>query len=261
MHDTAGTSPVVAIVIPCYNEAHRLELGRFAAFAKEHPNIRFFFVNDGSTDKTAVLLDEFCRTSFGSCSLVDLAVNGGKGEAVRRGVLAALRESPTFVGYWDADLATPLDAILDLLRVLTARASVEMVMGSRVRLMGRTIVRRATRHYAGRAFATAASLTLGIGVYDTQCGAKLFRVMPRTATLFADPFHSRWIFDVELVARQLAGLTREELAAADSLLVEWPLMHWEDVSGSKVKAGDFVLAAFELARIAYYYRLRRRPGR
>ena len=122
---------------------------------------------------------------------------------MRAGVLAGLAQRATLVGFFDADLATPLGTIDDFLAVLRTRPDVEFVLGSRVMLMGRDIRRKATRHYVGRVFATAVSLALDLPVYDTQCGAKVLRANAATATLFDTPFRSPWIFDVELIARYL----------------------------------------------------------
>lgn len=244
----------VTIVVPCFNEARRLRLEAFRSFSERHPGVCFLFVNDGSTDDTGPVLENFCRQNPGQWACLGLERNSGKAEAVRQGVLTALREPLAAVGYWDADLSTPLDEIPPMLAALDEFPLVELVMGARVRLMGRDIHRLALRHYAGRVFATAASLTLGIAVYDTQCGAKLFRVTPRLAALFEAPFLSRWIFDVELIARRLEALSGPERAAADTFIIEYPLRAWADVAGSKVTARDAARAAGELLRIAARYR-------
>ena len=83
---------------------------------------------------------------------------------------------PTIVGYFDADLATPVAELERLLAVIGKDPQLEAVLASRVALLGHSIQRKPTRHYLGRLYATAASLALGVAVYDTQCGAKLFRV-------------------------------------------------------------------------------------
>ena len=136
--------------------------------------------------------------------VIHLAANQGKAEAVRAGILAALRLEPDLVGFWDADLATPLNAIDDFLALAAKRPEIDIILGSRVMLMGRDIRREAWRHYLGRVFATGVSLSLNLPVYDTQCGAKVFRANEATAAVFATPFHSPWIFDVEVLARYLA---------------------------------------------------------
>ena len=80
------------------------------------PNVRFLFVNDGSTDDTAILLRDF-SASTRNVYVLDMHRNAGKAEAVRAGMIHGLLDSDiSFIGYWDADLATPLEAITDLLR-------------------------------------------------------------------------------------------------------------------------------------------------
>jgi hypothetical protein len=156
-----------------------------------------------------------------------------------------------YVGYWDADLATPLEAIHDLLAVLEEHKEFDMAFGARVRLLGRRIERSAVRHYLGRVFATAAATVLGIPIYDTQCGAKLLRVTPDIVSLFAEPFSSRWIFDVELIARYIQNVG--SVAGARGQIFEFPLHIWEDVKGSKVKPRHFVIALLDLWRIYLRY--------
>ena len=112
------------------------------------------------------------------------------------------------------------------------------------------------RHYTGRIFATSVSLVLDLPIYDTQCGAKMFRCSETTSVLFKDPFVSRWIFDVEIVARLLQERGPEAFRGTRSVLVEFPLQEWEDVSGSKIRTTDFPKALLDLWRIRSHYRLR-----
>jgi dolichyl-phosphate beta-glucosyltransferase len=179
--------------------------------------------------------------------------NAGKAEAVRTGLLRALTDKARFIGYWDADLATPLEAIDDLLGVLGAHPRVDIVIGARVKLLGRRIERQPHRHYLGRVFATCASLVLDLPVYDTQCGAKLFRVTPDLSRVLAEPFISRWIFDVELLARFLR-LDPTNQERARGMIYEFPLNYWQDVPGSKVRPKDYCRAIQELAAIHGKYR-------
>src|SRR5690606_7016032 len=141
------------------------------------------------------------------------------------------------------------EAIADLRAVLEEMPTVDVVMGARVKLLGRMIERHAWRHYLGRVFATATSIALRLPVYDTQCGAKLFRVSDRLAELFRSPFIARWIFDVELIARMIRQRRSRGLPDAGTAIYEFPLLEWRDVPGSKLKPRDFARAAFDLASI------------
>lgn len=245
-----GTLSSTILVMPCFNEARRLSKQTLLAFAERWTEGHLLLVDDGSTDGTDAILMDLARARPASFSTERLAQNSGKAEAVRQGVLAALQRAPGLVGYWDADLATPLEAVGDFEQVLRARPEVDIVIGSRVRLMGRAIERRPARHYLGRLFATAASVVLSTAVYDTQCGAKLFRANERVARLFQAPFGSRWIFDVELLARYLDGPPADGLDPRERIF-ELPLKAWRDVEGSKVKGADFGRAALDLARIGF----------
>jgi dolichyl-phosphate beta-glucosyltransferase len=242
----------VAIIVPCFNEEARLDVEALRAAHLERHELELVLVDDGSTDGTRRVLEGIRARRAGPTSLVEQRPNAGKGAAVRRGVLDALERGPDAVGFWDADLATPFSELPPFVEVLEQHPEVDVVVGSRVKLMGRTIERRAWRHYLGRLFATAASVTLQLPIYDTQCGAKLFRVTPTLREVFAEPLRARWIFDVELLARLLASHPGGPDQAARSIY-ELPLRHWVDVRGSKIDAVDFVRSALDLARIRMRY--------
>lgn len=244
----------VIVVVPCFNEAHRLPGDAFRAFALEGRRVEFLFVDDGSTDGTRAILEALCAEDPSRFSLLVLDRNRGKAEAVRRGIVAALERRPAFAGFWDADLATPLDQIPLFLDVFAARAEIEMVFAARVRLLGRSISRNPARHYFGRVGATLISSSLGLAVYDTQCGAKLFRASDPMRAIFAEPFISRWIFDVEIIARFVIQRGRDAAARA---IYELPIVVWHDVKGSKVKSTDFFRALKDLWKIRRAYNPRR----
>lgn len=245
------------VVVPCYNEARRLDLAAIEAFGRRAHDVELLFVNDGSRDETLELLEGLHRSHPRAFSFLHLAKNGGKAEAVRQGVLLALRSEPDYVGFWDADLATPLEDIEAFRRTLDMHSEIEVVVGTRIGLLGHRIERRPARRVLGRLFARVASVTLGTSIFDTQCGAKLFRSSPMLEYCFARPFLTRWIFDVEIFAR-MAQLSRAAVTRPlREVVYELPLDAWRDVAGSTLKRGDFVKAVGELAAIYWNYL---RPG-
>lgn len=250
------------LVVPCYNEAGRFHADIFSHFLSGNGRVSFLFVNDGSSDSTLLRLQEFCGAHPGRASVLDLQPNGGKGEAVRRGLLHALAIAPSaFTGFWDADLATPLDALPEFLHILEHEPEIDLVFGARIRLLGRHVSRNPMRHYLGRVFATAVSLSLGLPIYDTQCGAKIFRPVPLLQRALAEPFESRWIFDVEVLARFLAAWKPVGLRP-ENKIYELPLQTWVDVAGSKLRPRDFLRSFTDLIKIRreYLRLLHREPG-
>ena len=240
------TRPLV--VIPCHNEEKRLDPIRLRVLS-ESGRVRLLFVDDGSTDGTSAVLDRFARTSD-DVGVLLIPANVGKAEAIRQGLLRGLDEGAPIMGYFDADLATPPEELLRLLELLESRDDLEFVLAARVALLGRRIRRRAHRHYLGRVFATLASLILGIPVYDTQCGAKAFRVSPGLREAITVPFRSSWVFDVELIGRLLHG-TSTTPPVPLAAFVEMPLREWRDVSGSGLRFGDMARAFIDLMVVGY----------
>jgi dolichyl-phosphate beta-glucosyltransferase len=248
------------IVVPCYNEAERLNVQSFKEFAASAPDVRFLFVNDGSTDGTGAVLDGLRLIVPWSFGVLHLERNSGKAEAVRQGILSALAQDVAYVGYLDADLATPLRALPSFWTLLEERPEIDLVMGARVQLLGRHIERKPVRHYLGRIFATGASIVLGLPVYDTQCGAKLFRVCNSVHEAFQQPFCSRWIFDVEILARMIEERSRTAAPKLQNAVYEWPLTEWRDIGRSKVRPKDFVRAALDLLFIYCRYMRAAKPA-
>src|SRR5580658_10099114 len=195
------------IVVPFFKEGVCFPVSGFQRFLGES-QVRFVLVDDGSRDKTWDRLESLRKGREDRVFVLRSPANQGKAEAVRMGLNFALgtltpEQDADYVGYWDADLATPLDAIPQFMEVFAERPDLDMVFGSRVMLLGRYVHRRTSRHYLGRIFATVVSVMLRLPIYDTQCGAKIFRVRPATRGLTAEPFRTRWVFDVELLARYI----------------------------------------------------------
>lgn len=231
----------ICIVIPCYNEAQRLELNVFRDFVKRTDLFDFCFVNDGSRDNTAAVLRDVVEQEPERFLLVDNPDNRGKAEAVRAGMLyvASLGRYGT-IGFLDADLATPLEDLFLLSEVMERKEEAVMVMGARLKRLGANVQRKAYRHYLGRVFATVVSLLYELPVYDSQCGAKLFRgeLVP---VIFSDSFHSRWLFDVELILR-----VRKDYTNYDKIIHEVPLNTWVEKGDSRIKFSHLLKMPFEL---------------
>ncbi|HEY6559636.1 MAG TPA: glycosyltransferase [Polyangiaceae bacterium] len=236
------------LVVPCYNEEQRLDSAAFVEFARSG-RCDLLLVDDGSTDGTARVLAQIEAASPDSANVLSLPRNGGKAEAVRQGLLRGLETGRAIVGYADADLSAPFSELARLLDVAERRQT-PVVMGSRVALLGSHIERSRMRHYLGRVFATAASLLLRLPVYDTQCGAKFFRVGPALRAALDMPFHSAWAFDVELLGRLLIGGPGADPLGVHEFL-EIPLQEWCDVRGSRMGPFDMLHAGIDLARIGH----------
>lgn len=238
---------MICIVIPCYNEEHRLPVSELLAFSAAEPGIRFCLVDDGSNDGTAGILTKLAEEHPQFRALL-LPANQGKAEAVRQGVLKVLEDPAiSLVAFLDADLATPPEEMIFLASHF--KPELVFVFGSRILKVGSVISRKAYRHYFGRIIATLISWILKLEVYDTQCGAKLFR-KETAAVLFRDKFISRWLFDVEIFARLISNYSQR----TSTVMLEVPLRTWIEKGDSKITFADLLKIPLELLKIRMAYR-------
>lgn len=254
-----GTTNSCAIVIPCFNEADRLKVDVFAEFVCDVDDVELIFVDDGSSDATLQSAQAVSDKAGSSVSVLRLEENCGKAEAVRQGMLWAAQRDFSAIAFWDADLATPLETIPDFIEVLSRHSNVEVVWGTRLPLMGHTIDRDAVRRQTGKLFSASSAAAVGVGIRDALCGAKMFRTGPILDAILARPFSSRWIFDVEILARLDVLLKTTGGVAVQDALYEFPLDEWYEIAGSRLRMTDFLRATVELTDLCWRYRVM--PGK
>ena len=234
-------------IIPCFNEGNRLFGTELSSAFEKHSSIDFLLVDDGSTDSTATILKELEQKHTNVTSLL-LLKNVGKAEAIRNGINAQTTKEYAFIGYLDADMATPISEMKHILGFAEENLNYRFLMGSRIKRLGSNINRYSYRHYIGRVFATIISaVILKTPIYDTQCGAKIIEYK-LAQTLFDKPFLTRWLFDVELLLRmkQLNSDFYKEV-------YEYPLGTWVEKGNSKIRLKDMLSLPFQLLKIYKAY--------
>ena len=242
----------LTVVVPCYNEAQRLQSKHFLTFIDTSVSTRLLLVNDGSTDGSLAKLTALAEARPGRIEVLDLARNGGKAEAVRAGLGRALEDGADLVAYWDADLATPLYLVEDFMRIALHQPDVEVIFGSRRKMLGHRVERTIPRRIVSRICAGLARLAIGLPIADTQCGAKMFRATPALTQAISTPFTAGWLFDVELFAR-IASC--EKAKKANLRFYEQPLAEWSEVPGSKVSASAIFSSGIRMLRLIAELRL------
>lgn len=241
----------ICIIIPLFNEASRFDTEYLINFSAQN-NMDFCLVNDGSTDHTAEIIDKLANSSASICA-IHLTKNQGKAAAIRTAVHQITADNNyDYVGYFDADFATPLDEIPYFLEEIRSTGK-PFIMGIRLKRIGANIQRYKSRHYFGRVVASIISeVILKLPTYDTQCGAKLI-ASDLAKELFANPFKTKWLFDVELIARMQQ---RYGKAYCLDTIVELPLRTWVDKGNSRITFFDFLKTPFNLIKLYATYRIR-----
>ena len=239
----------LAIVIPCYNEADRLPVSQFKNFLSLQPSVSVYFVNDGSKDKTHIVLSDLKNQFPDQIKLLNLSQNKGKAHAVLEGVQSALKkERFKKIAYLDADLATSLEECLRLSKYI--KEKVVLAFGSRILKLDNQIKRKWYRFVLGRLVATAISRTLGLSIYDSQCGCKIFEAQV-AKKVFNNNFISKWLFDVEIFFRMIGIYGRTEI---QNHLREITLKAWVDTPDSRVSPLYFFKLWWDLYQISKKYK-------
>jgi glycosyltransferase involved in cell wall biosynthesis len=212
----------LTIVVPAYNEDHRLAAGmlRFdaavSAGAIDLDRTELVVVDDGSTDRTASVADKLLA-ALPHHRVLRLPVNQGKGAAVRAGIATSRSR---YTAYMDADMAIDPLAVPLLLGGLEHS---DIVVGSRGLPDSMVETAYVVRTLLSRLFNEIVTTGTGLSLKDTQCGFKAFRT-PVARLLFHLVRIDRFAFDVEILARaRRLGLDISEVP-----------VHWKHVQGSTV---------------------------
>lgn len=224
----------LAVVVPCFNESTRFSTSYWTEMLATLPEVKWLFIDDGSTDSTKDMLTNFCAER--GVSLLVLNENQGKGNAIRLGFKEFLtaNQGVSYLGYLDSDGAFSIPDVQHLISLsmqndeASDKYQWDVFISSRVAMAGRQIDRKMTRHYLGRVFATYLTHGWKGAPYDSQSGFKIFRLNQSLNDSLEDAFKTRWFVDLELISRL-------EMRTSNSLRIwEEPLNSWKDVDGSKI---------------------------
>ncbi|MGH7867422.1 MAG: dolichyl-phosphate beta-glucosyltransferase [Candidatus Dormibacteraceae bacterium] len=193
---------MLSVVIPAYNEAERLPVTVEKIrdyLLKQNESFELILVDDGSADRTQVLMEELSE-ALSEVRMVALEQNRGKGRAIAEGVRVARGERILFS---DADLSTPIEELFKLEQALEAGA--DIAIGSRAIRGGAELEQHFYRRVMGRTLNLLVRIVLLRGLLDTQCGFKLFRAEV-AHSLFEQLYTDGFAFDIEILRRaQQAG--------------------------------------------------------
>lgn len=222
--NVTGTSPSVLLLIPAYNEEHRIGpvLERYANHLRTQYSgtVQIVVILNGCRDNTLGVVQS-AEHEHPCISHLEFAAPIGKGGALIEGLkLAPLAD---LIGYVDADGATPPEAFLDLVR-RAAEGQVDCVIASRWVSGARiTHAQPEKRRFASRLFHLFVEVFFWMGIRDTQCGAKVFRRHAIEA-IHGQLRLADLAFDVNLLySLKRAGFRIEEIAT-----------DWNDQTGSHV---------------------------
>lgn len=159
--------PYLSVVVPAYNEEYNLRTGVLSSvydyLSRQKYTWEILFVDDGSTDNTLKLAQEFAKKHKNFFVLAES--HRGKAGTVSAGVLKSRGEIILFT---DTDQATPIDQVEKVLPKF--KENYDVVIGSRQGREGAPVIRKVM----ASGFSFLRLLVLNLPFKDTQCGFKAF---------------------------------------------------------------------------------------
>ena len=229
------------MVVPCFNEEKRIKLNYWNDLT-DIPNVRWIFVNDGSTDGTKNVLYKITNAT-----IIDINKNVGKAESIRKGITETYKKNSGesfWVGYLDADSAFEIEDIRKVIKLVYSKSSAyDSYWGSRVALAGRKITRNNLRHILSRILITIFGYKMRDLPYDPQTGFKIFKFNNQQMEIFEKRFETKWFVDLEILIRY------QVLEKQIMKIWEEPVNTWKDVDGSNIRGFELITVVNDLIKI------------
>ena len=227
--------PLVSVIIPVFNRAWCIRRSVESVLAQDYRPLELIVVDDGSRDDTATIVKSFSDVTY-----VLNEVNLGKGRSVRRGMLKAKYDCVLFS---DVDLSTPIEESLELLRAIEGGA--DLVIASRV-MSEKEVSRTFARKLMANVFRLLVKVIVLRGVYDTQCGFKMFR-REVAREVFPLQLLDGWAFDVEVLF----------IAKSHGFVLREVPVEWHESEESRLSFWSPIQMLGDLFRIRFYHLLGR----
>src|SRR3989338_1745972 len=206
----------VAIVMPAHNEAKRIgeTLGNYLHYfsqlkSSDILDFEIIVVLNACIDNTREVVEQFMCDEL----IILKYKQGGKGFAVIEGFKDALTRDNDYIGFVDADNATPPNAFYGLVKHINGY---DGVIADRWDKRSKVnYERNVMRQLMSRVFNSIVRILFLLNYRDTQCGAKLFS-RDLIGKIYYKLGSSQWSFDVDLLF-----YARRENARIKSIPTEW----------------------------------------
>jgi len=241
----------IIIIIPCFNEAQRLDLSYFNKLSRIQ-NTMWVFVDDGSTDSTSKILKNYSKKK--NIIYVKIQHNVGKSNAIAHGMNYAFSKISNigWIGFLDSDGAFAIGDVESIIKMTSSIEKYDALYTSRVKMAGRNIKRNNARHIIARLITSFFGLVWKDIPYDTQSGFKLYRYSDNFNSIFIKLFKTKWFFDIELSIRYL------NYKKKNITVWEEPVSSWFDIPGSKINYRQSMRIILEVIYIFYLLLIQRK---